>query len=112
MIYHFVIDAMRILKNGNFFSRKRMKKVSSNHILRVLGNGSSLNSVDFESEELVDYMVVNRHVLSENYIVVKPLYYVLADPHFFNILKDWIYYKRLMKNCLENDTLCSIFSGN
>lgn len=83
MIYHFIIDVMRILKNGNFFSRKRIKKVSSNHRLRILGNGSSLNRVDFESEELVDYMVVNRHVLSENYIVVKPLYYVLADPHFF-----------------------------
>ncbi len=53
--------------------------------LRILGNGKSLNEVigRFEGEN-VDYMVVNRHVLSETYTSLQPKYYVLADPHFFS----------------------------
>lgn len=56
-----------------------------NKLLRILGNGSSLNEVleDLESSK-TEYMVVNRHVLHESYEVIKPKYYVLADPHFFS----------------------------
>lgn len=56
--------------------------------LIILGNGSSLNEVwvdlDFFS---ADYMVVNRHVLSDSYSKIRPRYYVLADSHFFVIQK-------------------------
>jgi hypothetical protein len=56
-----------------------------NAALRILGNGKSLNEVlDRLEGEVVDYMVMNRHVLSENYPVLKPRYYILADPHFFD----------------------------
>jgi len=56
-----------------------------NKLLRILGNGSSLNEVlnDLESPH-ADYMVVNRHVLHESFEVIQPKYYVLADPHFFS----------------------------
>ena len=80
--FYFVLDVMRILKNRNYFSKKRIKGLSANRKLRILGNGSSLNNVNFDNEGLEDYMVVNRHVLSDNYVLVKPLYYVLADPLF------------------------------
>ncbi|MGV8134516.1 MAG: hypothetical protein AB2L20_04825 [Mangrovibacterium sp.] len=57
----------------------------SNVTLRILGNGKSLNEVlDGMKSEFVDYMVVNRHILSESYQTLKPRYYVLADPHFFD----------------------------
>jgi hypothetical protein len=60
----------------------------SNATLRILGNGQSLNEVlDHFESEFVDYMVVNRHVLSENYKELKPRYYVLIDPHFFDHLE-------------------------
>lgn len=50
--------------------------------IHILGNGKSLLDNGGFAEE-VDYMVVNRHVLSDDYVLRKPKFYVLADPHFF-----------------------------
>lgn len=53
--------------------------------MRILGNGKSLNEViDRLESNLVDYMVVNRHILSDSYRLLKPKYYVIVDPHFFD----------------------------
>lgn len=52
--------------------------------LHILGNGKSLLNSPLSVYKDVSYLVVNRHVLSDDYIVRKPLLYVLADPHFFN----------------------------
>lgn len=81
--------------------RKLYKKIvfdnakrSPETILRILGNGNSLNEkIKSFTNGNVEYMVVNRHVLSDSYSFIKPKYYVLADEHFFirdeglNILK-------------------------
>lgn len=58
--------------------------VEENKTLKILGNGQSLNeSLSSFNEQNNDYMVVNRHVLSDSYESIKPRYYVLADPYFF-----------------------------
>lgn len=52
--------------------------------LCILGNGSSLNKdLPGSGFTFTEYMVVNRFVLSPLYLSLKPKYYVLADPHFF-----------------------------
>lgn len=67
------------LKNGlNHLCNKKNKET-----LRVLGNGSSLKNSLLLFDDKTDYMVVNSHVLDESYSLLKPKYYVLADPSFF-----------------------------
>lgn len=53
-------------------------------ILRILGNGASLQSVIDTILADCDYMVMNSHVLHNSYMELKPRYYVLADPAFFH----------------------------
>jgi hypothetical protein len=72
----------------------KAKKEKRHNTLRILGNGDSLREIlTGFSTQIVDYLVVNRFVLSEYYTILKPKYYVLADCHFFsrpegiNILK-------------------------
>ena len=108
--FYFVLDVMRILKNRNYFSKKRIKGLSANRKLRILGNGSSLNNVNFDNEGLEDYMVVNRHVLSDNYVLVKPLYYVLADPHFFHHSEGLEILQKINEKTNWRMTLCIPFS--
>lgn len=60
-------------------------KASKGVTLRILGNGKSINDVNLgETSGDNEYMVVNRHVLADNYQIIKPQYYLLADPHFFS----------------------------
>lgn len=56
-------------------------------VLKVLGNGQSLSGdlSLFASNEQIDYMVVNRHVLSDSYKTLKPRYYTLADSYFYTM---------------------------
>lgn len=56
-------------------------------VLKILGNGKSLSDdlALFASNEQIDYMVVNRHVLSDSYKVIKPRYYTLADDYFYTM---------------------------
>jgi len=64
--------------------RNHLSRVEGANILCVLGNGPSLNedikSINFNN---ADFCVVNRFYLSPYYKIVKPKYYVLADPAFF-----------------------------
>lgn len=77
-------DLLAILKHRNYNSMLQFKpSVDQSKILRILGNGKSLNNSVLTLNDDVDYMVVNRHVLSDSYSKIKPLYYVLADPFFF-----------------------------
>lgn len=83
-IFYTIIGILEIIKQGNYFSIKQFDKVPKNRTLRILGNGKSLNEVQLSDKENIDYLVVNRHVLSDNYLEIKPGAYVLADPHFFS----------------------------
>ena len=83
-LFNTIVGFLKILKQGNYLSIRQFKPVSSNKTLRILGNGKSLNDVELTNNDNVDYLVVNRHVLGDNYSSIKPSFYVLADPHFFN----------------------------
>lgn len=79
-----VYSVFKIIKHLNYFSEQQFQLAPSSKILRILGNGKSLNNTLLSKDENVDYLVVNRHVLASNYLDIKPSSYVLADPHFFN----------------------------
>lgn len=77
-----IVDFFKVLIKSKYGLKKKIPYISNPSIIRILGNGQSLNLQSFSTDN-IDYMVVNRHVLSDNYIDLKPKYYVLADPHFF-----------------------------
>lgn len=85
---HSLIGLVKILYYNNVFAVNELNNyfhtVQKTSTLRILGNGNSLNEVlsDFNYESN-DYLVVNRHVLSPSFKEIKPKFYVLADPHFF-----------------------------
>lgn len=79
-----IFSLIRILRNSKLNTKKKFPSTNDSQTLRILGNGKSLNEDSFINKNNIDYLVVNRHVLSENYIQLKPKCYVLADPHFFN----------------------------
>lgn len=80
------MSLLRMIWHRNFLLYNNLKKLKTNcdnRKLYILGNGSSLVDADLGNSSSIDYMVVNRHVLSDDYFKKKPKYYVLADPHFF-----------------------------
>ena len=83
-LFFTIEDLLRIILHANYQSRKIIGTPGCNRKLRILGNGKSLNDESLADNTNVDYMVVNRHVLADNYQTIKPRYYVFADPFFFN----------------------------
>jgi hypothetical protein len=85
-LYFSLVGMMLIVSRSNFSFHKQLKQIGlhkSHFELRILGNGESLNAeINRLANENIDYMVVNRHVLSPSYGLLKPKYYVLADPFF------------------------------
>ncbi len=79
-----LISLLRIIKNSSWKNRKIIPIADNDIKLRVLGNGKSLIETSLSNDCTVEYMVVNRHVLADNYVEIKPKYYVLADPYFFD----------------------------
>lgn len=78
-----VFSLLRVLKNSHIPTKFALKNKGNNRCLRICGNGLSLNKNKFKQESDIDYMVVNKCVLSEEYCKLKPRYYILADPYFF-----------------------------
>ena len=78
-----IFSVARILRKSSIPTKFTLKDKGNNRCLRICGNGISLNNNKFEQEPTIDYMVVNKSVLSDKYCELKPKYYVLADPHFF-----------------------------
>ena len=117
-----IYDAVRILKQRNCFVRKEYTHVSSHRKLCILGNGESLNDEQLTCKSNIDYMVVNRHVLADNYTELKPRYYVLADPYFFekergkdilkkiNEITDWDMTVFLPYNKITNKSHSTLFT--
>lgn len=56
------------------------------NVLRILCTSDALNKQLKELDDNADYMVVNSFVSHEAYAKLRPKYYVLADPNFFNLL--------------------------
>ena len=109
-LFYTIIGMLRIIKHRNYFSKKQFVKVSSNRVLRILGNGKSLNDVSLTEDDTVDYMVVNRHVLGDNYSIIKPTYYVLADPHFFHHPEGLSIIKVINEKTIWPMTLCVVYT--
>lgn len=109
-LFYTIIGILRILKHGNYFSQKKIVKTSPNRILRILGNGKSLNEVSLTKNDAVDYMVVNRHVLGDNYTSIRPVYYVLADPHFFRHPEGLSIIKTINEKTTWSMTLCVVYT--
>ncbi len=80
-------SARRVLVHSNFFVGIRRVKVSTNSICYILGNGPSLkenllnDSTFLQSQEL---FAVNDFAKSKYYEILKPKYYVFADPAYWN----------------------------
>lgn len=89
LLFQSFISILTILKKGNFKYFNFLNKTlysSENRTLVILGNGPSLKK---DIEEITNqpdthYSVVNNHVLSDSYTVIKPLYYTLMDPYFLD----------------------------
>lgn len=77
------VSILRIAMHSHFPTCLTLNNIGRDKCLRILGNGKSLNEHAFQPDAGADYMVVNRHVLSETYGEIRPLYYVIADPFFF-----------------------------
>lgn len=79
-----ISSIIRILIQSNFQLRGAIVPGTLPlNTLKILGNGNSINDSDFSTGNDIDYLVVNRHVLSPSYLQIKPKYYVFADDHFY-----------------------------
>lgn len=107
-----IFDICKIIRAGNLFSLKNFKTNKTNKTLYILGNGKSLNNSNLKENEHVDFLVVNRHVLSENYKEIKPRYYVLADPHFFQHSEGLSILKRINDETLWEMTIYLPYNKN
>lgn len=88
LLFSSIHGLLLVLLHNNIFHFNKLNKLRFDKdikTLKILGNGKSLNE-NFSKLELnnVDYMVVNRFVLSESYTELKPKYYVIVDPYFFS----------------------------
>ena len=63
----------------NNLQRPKNKKV------RILGNGDSLNESLKDLNNDVDYFVVSRHVIHPSFFLLKPKYYIIADPKWWTL---------------------------
>jgi hypothetical protein len=79
--YQFLYNKTNLSLKDNL---NKLGSYKQNSMLRILGNGKSLNDSLYGFANDADYMVVNKQVLSESFEAIKPKYYVLADPVFFS----------------------------
>lgn len=105
-----LFSILRIIKNCHIPTCFNLRNSGSNRILRILGNGKSLNENTFQVNPQIDYMVVNRHVLSDTYGSIKPLFYVIADPFFFTHKKGLSVLKQINNKTSWRMYLCVPFS--
>lgn len=107
MIIDSVKNIIRLFAN---ISAEKKFPISVNRTLRILGNGKSLNDDNLSSGQSVDYMVVNRHVLADNYQEIKPKFYVLADSHFFEHQEGLDIVNKINEKTTWPMYLCLVFS--
>ncbi len=74
------------IKNENFKNHFSNITVGANQSIAILGNGPSLNK-DIEKlnkKDIDNYIAVNDFISSTLFNTVKPKYYILADPAYFD----------------------------
>ena len=81
--YISVKSVLRVIYNLITHSYDKITPELCNDRLRVLCNGNSLNDIISAHDKSSHYMVVNFFCLSEFYAILRPKYYVLADPAFY-----------------------------
>lgn len=110
-----ILNLIRVILYNDVMAYNGLNKlanvVRSSNTLCILGNGLSLNNeIDSLGAKDVDYLVVNRHVLSDTYLDIKPLFYVLADPHFFSHPEGMNILKKINDITSWNMVLCIPYS--
>ncbi len=81
-LIHTVVSTFRVILHSRIPTCFRPGYTGKGKCLKILGNGKSLNENVFQPASQIDYMVVNRHILSGTYKEIQPLFYVIADPFF------------------------------
>ncbi len=103
-IKYYLFNFKNIKKRGKYISTVNSIKKHSDKLI-IIGNGPSLNeSIKNYKEDIMRYdcMVVNHFCETEYYSLIKPQYYLLADPNFFgdiNKYSDW--QKERVNNFIE-----------
>jgi len=111
-LFYFIKEIIRGVKGKLFLIRKKtiQNKNKNENKLLILGNGPSLNNTleKFKYFYNFDSLVVNLFAKTDFYKIVRPRWYLLADPAFF--LKKQDLSERLkilvdeLKDCLINRT--------
>lgn len=85
-LFYSLLTMCRVCKSSNLklFNVLKKQQIHKTSSIYLLGNGMSLKDESFLLTKDISCLVVNRHVLSNDYVRCKPQFYVLADPHFFN----------------------------
>jgi hypothetical protein len=76
-----------LVHNSSFSKKDRIAKIKNAETCYVLGNGPSLKQVLEKDINLFKngfVLVCNDFALSEYYTLIKPAYYLLSDPTYFN----------------------------
>lgn len=83
LIYLSFIGTIRVVLNLLNNSYDRVKPYEKNDLLKIICNGSSLSECNINTSFQSQYMVVNFFCLSELFFMLKPQFYVIADPAFY-----------------------------
>ncbi len=89
-IGNIALSLLRILRNPTVVKGTDLPIFKNDHVL-ILGNGPSLKEVlktEMDMLKNSDTLAVNKFCLSEAYVAVQPIHYVVADPDFFHESED------------------------
>lgn len=91
-----LLSMVKIVLQSNW--RTRLPRPADSSEIVILGNGPSLNDTIAQSPDFLksrQMLAVNFAACAEQFMTLKPEYYVLADPHFFrgfdqpNVVRLW-----------------------
>lgn len=81
-----IVETFKWIVKAIFYSdlKNHICRSDNRNLLTILANGPSLKEeLDKLDYTVGDFSVVNRFYESPYYVIIKPRYYVLADPEFF-----------------------------
>jgi hypothetical protein len=91
-LQNFFVTKLRVTKQNLFFNRhinktKKLKDTKKNKRAFIFANGPSLKNLSAEKINKIGYdiFVINKFIDFKEYINVKPNFYVLSDPGYFNL---------------------------
>lgn len=113
-----IVSILTIFLFSSFKAAREIRRISDNSCKNafVLGNGPSLNDI-LEKEERLDEILDGHSIVMNNFgnskffTVVRPVYYILLDPGFYNeqLIEEREDYQRLYQNLHHVDWSMSLF---